>query len=564
MTPEDSEKEYRRLSRQYKKLERDYRALELMHEQSERMRDANEAEKELANFYTRLLLENTPGITFMLNLDMCFVLGSKKTAAFLNFSDIREKKGLPFSSLFAEIMPDTWIEATLKQCREVISARRPFEYEEELILRDGRELVFQLAINAAEEQDGKIQGVVVIMNDITELYKAREEAKKASAAKSSFLANMSHEMRTPLNAIIGMTTIAENTPETERKDYCLKKIEDASMHLLGVISDILDMSKIEANKLELSFVDFNFEKMMRKAEAVSAFRMEEKKQKFTISIDEHIPSILHGDDQRLTQVISNLLSNAVKFTPDLGSISLSARLVEMQNENCVIQIEVKDSGIGISEDQCKRLFHSFEQADSGTSRKFGGTGLGLAISKRIVELMEGRIWVESELGKGAAFCFTARITAPPAEQSPGAAEGTEENRQNDFSGHAVLLAEDVEINREIVRALLEPMGISIDCAENGAEAVRLFEKNPGAYGVVFMDLQMPEMDGFEATRRIRRLEAECNSKPVPIVAMTANVFKEDIENCLLAGMNGHVGKPLNLKDVLEKLHCYLAPQTQEF
>ncbi|MDR0657155.1 MAG: response regulator [Treponema sp.] len=560
MTPEDSEKEYRRLSRQYKKLERDYRALELMHEQSERMRDANEAEKELANFYNRLLLENTPGITFMLNLDMCFVLGSKKTAAFLNFSDIREKKGIPFSSLFAEIMPDTWIQTTLRQCREVVSARQPFECEEELTLRDGRELVFQLAINAAEEQDGTCQGVVVIMNDVTELYKAREEAKKASAAKSSFLANMSHEMRTPLNAIIGMTTITKNAPEIERKDYGLRKIEDASMHLLGVINDILDMSKIEANKLELSLVDFNFEKMIRKAAAVSTFRIKERKQKFTISIDEHIPSVLYGDDQRLIQVISNLLSNAVKFTPDSGSISLTARLVEKEKENCVIQIEVKDSGIGVSEDQYKRLFNSFEQADSGMSRKFGGTGLGLAISKRIVELMGGRIWVESELGKGAAFCFTARIMAAPAEQSPAVTESTEENQQDNFSGHAILLAEDVEINQEIVQALLEPMGISIDCAGNGVEAVRLFEENPGKYEIIFMDLQMPEMDGFEATRRIRTLEAERNSKPVPIVAMTANVFKEDIENCLRAGMNGHIGKPLNLKDVLEKLHCYLDPQ----
>ncbi|MDR2515950.1 MAG: response regulator [Spirochaetaceae bacterium] len=549
---------------------------------------------------------------------------------------------------------------------------------------------------------------------------ALAQAEQASKAKSDFLANMSHEMRTPMNAIIGMTAIAKSSRELEKKEYCLDKIEDASTHLLGVINDILDMSKIEANKFELSFADFNFEKMLRKVVNVINFRVEEKRQIFSVHIDRRIPRNLFGDDQRLAQVITNLLSNAVKFTPEEGTITLDARFVEDASGNSAddagngdagngdaaagdiaLRVSVSDTGIGLSTEQQGRLFASFEQADSSTSRKFGGTGLGLAISKRIVEMMNGRIWVESELGKGAAFVFTAVLrqaendTGTESMFSPGvnwsnlrmlavddAAEirdyftdiagefgfacdtaggggealelirqkgpydidfvdwkmpgmnGIElsrmirenhavpetpdgspvksvvimisaaewntiedearaagvdkflskplfpsaiadvineclgmaaaqpqagaERKTPDFTGRWILLAEDVEINREILISLLEPTHVGIDCAENGLEAVRLFTENPGKYGVIFMDVQMPELDGYGATRKIRELEAASSAAaPVPIIAMTANVFREDIEKCLEAGMDGHVGKPLDMEDVMAKLREYL-------
>ncbi|MDR1249871.1 MAG: response regulator [Treponema sp.] len=529
---------------------------------------------------------------------------------------------------------------------------------------------------------------------------ALEQAERASKAKSDFLANMSHEIRTPMNAIIGMTAIAQSSSDQEKKEYCLAKISGASTHLLGVINDILDMSKIEANKFELSLADFDFEKMVQKVVNVINFRVEEKNQTLTVHIDKNIPRSFHGDDQRFAQVITNLLSNAVKFTPESGSIKLDAKLEKREGIVYTLRINVSDTGIGISEEQQNRLFSSFEQAETGTSRKFGGTGLGLSISKRIIEMMNGKIWIESEPGKGSAFIFTVEIrlgqesqesllspginwktlrvlavddaedtrsffselgermgfycaTASggeeaislitkngpydiyfvdwkmpgmngielsrwikeksPAESglSPGAApksvvimisatdwnaieseakkagvdkflskplfssdlidcinqclgsvatteaaEQSAEKPADDFSGRHILLAEDVEINQEIVIACLEPTSVLIDCAGNGADAVKLFVNDPEKYDIIFMDVQMPEMDGYEATRRIRSSGAP-RSESIPIVAMTANVFKEDVDKCLESGMNDHVGKPLNFDEVLEKLRLYL-------
>ena len=404
----------------------------------------------------------------------------------------------------------------------------------------------------------------VIMRDIynTKLKEALYKATEASRAKSEFLSNMSHEMRTPLNAIIGMTTIGRNATNIERKDYTLDKISDASTHLLGVINDVLDMSKIEANMLELSPVEFNFEKMLQKVIAVVNFRIEEKHQKLTVHIDQDIPPILIGDDQRLAQVITNLLGNAVKFTDEEGNITLNAHFAGKENDLCTLQIAVTDTGIGISAEQQTRLFSSFQQAESSTTRKFGGTGLGLAISKNIVEMMGGRIWIESELGKGATFVFTVQLkylSSPAAADAANESLNMEETQANIdgvFAGRHILLVEDVAINREIVMALLEPTQLEIDCAENGREAVRMFSESPQKYEMIFMDVQMPEMDGYEATRRIRTLDMP-NAKTIPIVAMSANVFREDVEKCIRAGMNSHVGKPLEFAEVLNKLHNYL-------
>jgi PAS domain S-box-containing protein len=562
MQPEDSpvtnwEKEYTRLTRQHRKLERDYKALAMMYEQTERLRNANEAARELSAFYTRLLLRNTPCITFMLDTQARFVMGSEKTLSFLGYRDMRELVEAPFAVLFAQTMPDAWIESMRARCQDVMRSGRTVNYEEKAVLRQGLEMAFQVTVAPAITESGDCKGAVVVMSDISDLARAREDAEQASRAKSSFLANMSHEMRTPMNAIIGMTTIARGVDDPDRKDACLSKIEDASTHLLGVINDILDMSKIEANKFTIVPAAFNLERMIRKVVNVITFRAEEKKQHLSVRLDDALPEHLISDDQRLAQVIANLLSNAVKFTPEQGTVSLDVSLRQEKNGLCDIQFEVADTGIGISEEQKSRLFSAFEQADSGISRKFGGTGLGLAISKRIVEMLGGKIWVTSEFGKGSTFAFTIQarraaggeaVTDPPAGGIAAEADN--------FAGRRLLLAEDVEINREIVLALLEPTALNIDCAENGEEALRMFSAAPEAYDMIFMDVQMPVLDGYEATRRIRALPVP-RARSVPIVAMTANVFREDVEKCLAAGMNDHVGKPLSLEEVLERLRRYL-------
>ena len=392
-----------------------------------------------------------------------------------------------------------------------------------------------------------------------ELESALEKAKAASLAKTNFLSNMSHEIRTPMNAIIGMIMIGKKAEDLAKKNYAFGKIEGAANHLLGIINDILEMSKIEAGKVELVFVDFNLEKLLQKVVSIISYPVDEKRQKFTVYLDENIPQFLIGDDQRLAQVMTNLLSNAVKFTPEEGSIHLDVRLEGSENDMYTLKFAVKDSGIGISPEQKERLFTSFEQAEKTTSRKFGGTGLGLAISKRIVELMGGTIWIESELGQGAEFLFTVKMKGSSkyieTDDSP-LNKTTEPVQTETFPGRCLLLAEDVDVNREIVMELLKPLQLEIDCAVNGIEAVEKFTAQPERYDLIFMDVQMPEMDGFEATHLIRALDLP-NAKEVPIIAMTANVFREDIEKCLEAGMNDHVGKPLDLDDVLKKLTFYL-------
>jgi len=415
---------------------------------------------------------------------------------------------------------------------------------------DGEERYYKVISVPLETAD---KGRLIDITDVTPIMVARYQAESASTAKSDFLSNMSHEIRTPMNAIIGMTNIARNVDEPERKEDALIKIEVASKHLLGLINDILDVSKIEADKFELYYHAFDLRKMIHNTINVISVRSEEKKQKLIINLDGCLPRHIVSDELRLTQVITNLLSNAVKFTPEGGTVRFNATCGIAPN---TLRIDISDNGIGISEAQQLRLFSAFEQADASTTRKFGGTGLGLAICKRIVEMMGGQIWIESKVDEGTSSIFT--FTFKEAKYEPVTDEDEEPVTASDlptFRGINILIAEDVDINREIIAALLEDTEVSIDFAVNGLEAVSKFKENSGKYSLILMDIQMPEMDGFNATRAIRAL-GFAEAETIPIVAMTANVFKEDIEKCLKAGMNAHLGKPVDINEIFKVFRHY--------
>jgi signal transduction histidine kinase/ActR/RegA family two-component response regulator len=415
----------------------------------------------------------------------------------------------------------------------------------------------------------------------------KKKADEASHAKGDFLAQMSHEMRTPLNAIIGSVAVSKSATNLEEYRLGMTRIEDASKHLLGVINDILDMSKIEAGKLELVKGPFVFAEMMASVVAIHRVRSEERRQHIEVSVDERIPRVLYGDRQHLAQVVANLLSNAVKFTPDEGFITIEATLVGTDElplavpggadsagdgsagtsragdgsaggEPCSVRIDISDTGIGITEEQQSRLFRSFEQADNSTSREYGGTGLGLAISRRIAQAMGGDITVTSQPGEGSRFSITVLLKsaadgtdAPPADGEH--VEGkTPAETTGIFVGRTALLVDDVAVNREITAALLEPTGLSLVHAENGQEALAAFAAQPEVFDLILMDIQMPGMDGYEATRLIREMDT-LRAKQVPIIAMTANVFKDDVAKCLDCGMNAHLGKPLNPNEMIAVL-----------
>lgn len=384
-------------------------------------------------------------------------------------------------------------------------------------------------------------------------------SEEESLSKSSFLARMSHEMRTPMNAIIGMAEIARHSKESDKTTYCMDRISEASQHLLGVINDVLDVSKIEAGKLEISQAPFFIAEMLNQVNTMLSFRFEEKKQVYSSMIDDSVPAAIDTDKQRLAQVLTNLLGNAAKFTPEGGHISLDVACVAREGELYVLRFTVTDDGIGISEESQKKLFRSFEQGDGSISRRYGGTGLGLSISRKIVEMLGGDIWVNSDAGKGSQFVFTIKVRAANEKellemaavedtQAPATLEGI-------FKGVCILLAEDVEVNREILLSLLEETGVEMDCAEDGVQACALFAAQPERYDMIFMDIHMPDMDGLEATRKIRAMDVP-RAREIPIIAMTANVFREDIETCIAAGMDDHTGKPIEMNDVIAKIKRY--------
>jgi PAS domain S-box-containing protein len=385
---------------------------------------------------------------------------------------------------------------------------------------------------------------------------AKEAAEAASRAKSTFLANMSHELRTPMHAIMGMTSLALRRATEPKQADQLSKVAEAAQRLLGIINNILDISKIEAERLNLEKTDFTLRSVLDQLSNLTSQKAAESGLKFIIEIDPELAGrMLRGDPLRLGQVLLNLASNAIKFTAT-GGVTVRVHCTAEYPDHLALRLEVQDSGIGVQPDDQQRLFTAFEQADGSTTRKYGGTGLGLAISKRLVEMMGGHIGVDSRPGAGSTFWFTVRLdfgTPLDAQISEDIVRSAEEHLKASYPGTYILLVEDEPVNREVARGLLEDLDFRVDVALDGVEAVEMARQT--AYDMILMDMQMPRMNGVAATQAIRRLPGR---ESTPILAMTANAFEEDRQACLAAGMNDHIAKPVELDVFFETVLKWLA------
>jgi PAS domain S-box-containing protein len=504
----------------------------------------------------KTFIEYTPVAIAMLDMDMRYISVSKvwKTTYKLEEQHVIGKS---YDELFPEITAGYW-KAHYERCLAGEIVRND---EDSFIRSDGSVEWLKWEIRPWYEDKETIGGLVMFTEIITEQKEVKEElirAEQAAIAKANFLSTMSHEIRTPMNAVLGFTTILLQNAREDQIEH-LKLIKYSGDNLLVLINDILDFSKIEAGKIDFEKVDFNIKELIYNIQGALLEKARNKGVLLKVRLDDKLPEMLMGDSVRLGQILTNLASNAVKFT-ERGKVIISASVVSQSKESKSMNIvfKVKDTGIGIPKDKQEFIFESFTQASSETSRKYGGTGLGLAISKRLIELQGSSIQLDSELGKGSSFSFNLNmdISTPYLVSTPyvEANESKQPNiQEKTLKGLRILIVDDNKINVLLVKQFFKLWDIESDKAENGLIAVEKVKKKD--YDLVLMDLQMPEMDGYDATRAIRKLKGK-KYQALPIIALTASAVGDVKADVLKSGMNDYISKPFNPETLFNKINFY--------
>ncbi len=502
----------------------------------------------------RAILDNSPAAIMLTNANEQIVSWNTFTEVILGMTE-KELYLKKVSSLYPE---KEWRKIRAANIRKTGSKQH---METKVLKKDGSTLDVDLSVNILMDASGKIVGSVGVLQDVTEqnrikkmLIQAKLAAEEASSSKSLFLANMSHELRTPMNTIMGMIDLTIDTPLDEEQKDNLVVAKDAAENLLNLINDILDLSRVEAGKITLESIEFHLSNVIKNVCKGLSVLAQKKELNLLWNMDDKIPELLEGDPGRLRQILINLINNAIKFTHK-GSITVDVALEkDLPNDECCVRFSVKDEGIGIPEDKVETVFETFSQADDSHNRRYGGTGLGLAICKKLVEMKGGRVWAESEVGKGSTFIFTAVYKKSKNKKKEEAASTVEAAGQK--SGESVvkdlriLLAEDNLVNQKMTVRLLEKRGWTVKAADNGQIVLDILNKED--FDLILMDAQMPVLDGLEATKIIRDEEKQ-TGKHIPIIALTAAAMEEDKKRCYAAGMDEYTTKPINMKKLYETI-----------
>ena len=521
----------------------------------------------------RELYENSPLGYQSLDIEGCFIESNTSLCWMLGY-----ERNEVIGRWFGDFLTDESAEKFKNNFPEFKARGKVHAVPFDLVTKDGQVISVEIDGRIGHNEQGDFKQTHCVIQDVTtrkqlsselvqhrhhleklvevrteQLSEAQQRAEVASQAKSAFLANMSHEIRTPMNAIIGLTHLMQQAGMRPEQLDRLNKIEASGDHLLSIINDILDLSKIEAGKLNLEQADFDLGDLLGDLQSLYQVHLSAKNLSFDTDLDD-VPRWLRGDLTRLRQALLNYVGNAVKFTKQ-GSIFVRATKLDENDDGMLLRFEVTDTGVGIEPDNLVDLFAPFEQADVSTTRKYGGTGLGLVITRRLAQLMGGETGAESEFGKGSTFWFTAWLghgQGVMPTKSSKRVERAETGFPDHYKGCHILLAEDNAINSEVAVAVLSSVGLVVDTAKNGNEVVDKVRASD--YDLILMDIQMPEMDGLEATRLIRTMKGKDD---LSILAMTANVFEEDRRACLEAGMNDFVAKPIDVNEMFDKLIRWL-------